>query len=82
MDRPLATYKLHAWMFRGKTDEGLQFCHINAITMQKWVNLMSVLLNNFKGKGHCVTMDSAYMGDIMAQIGRDEWKFNMVGTSQ
>ena len=27
-------------------------------------------------------MDSAYMGDIMAQIGRDEWKINMVGTAQ
>jgi hypothetical protein len=43
---------------------------------------MSVLLNDFKGKGHCITMDSAYMGDIMAQIGRDKWKLNMVGTSQ
>ena len=27
-------------------------------------------------------MDSAYMGDIMAQIGRFEWKINMVGTAQ
>ncbi len=43
---------------------------------------MSVLLDDFKGKGHFVTMDSAYMGDIMAQIGHDEWKLNMVGTSQ
>ncbi len=82
MEGPLATYKLHARTFRGKTDGDLQSHHINTIRMQKWVNLMLVLLNDFKGKGHCVTMDSAYMGDIMAQIGRDEWKLNMVGMLQ
>ena len=60
----------------------IQSCHVNAATTQKWVNLMSVLLDDFKGKGHCVTMDSAYMGDIMAQIGHEEWKMNMVGTAQ
>ena len=27
-------------------------------------------------------MDSAYMGDTMAQIGHHEWKVNMVGTAQ
>jgi hypothetical protein len=81
-DGPLATYKLHTWTFRGKTDGDLQSHHINTITMQKWVNSMSVFLDDFKGKSHCVTMDSAYMGDIMAQIGRNEWKLNMVGTSQ
>jgi hypothetical protein len=27
-------------------------------------------------------MDSAYMGDIMAMIGRDVWRINMVGTAQ
>ena len=26
-------------------------------------------------------MDSAYMGDIMAQIRRQEWKMNTVGTT-
>ena len=48
----------------------------------KWVNLMSVLLDEYKGHGHCVMMDSAYIGNIMAQIGRNEWKINMVGTAQ
>jgi hypothetical protein len=28
------------------------------------------------------TMDSAYMGDSMCQIGRDVWKFNFIGTCQ
>jgi hypothetical protein len=68
-------------MFGGKIDGDLQSHHINTIMMQKWVNLMSVLLYDFKGKGHCVTMDSAYMEDIMAQIGHDEWKLNMLGMS-
>ena len=78
-DGPLASYKLHAG---SKTDRDLQSCHINTITMQKWVNLMSVLLDYFKGKGCCVTMDYAYMGDIMVQICRNKWKLNMVGMSQ
>jgi hypothetical protein len=64
-DGPLATCKLHARTFGGMADGDLQSCHINTITTQKWVNLMSVLLDSFKGKGHCITMDSAYMGDIM-----------------
>jgi hypothetical protein len=81
-DGLLATYKLHARTFGGKTDEDLQSRHVNVVTTQKWVNLMLVLLDDFRGKGHCVTMDSAYMGDIMVQIGHEEWKMNMVGTAQ
>jgi hypothetical protein len=41
------------------------------------------LLDDFKGKGLCITMDSAYMGDIMGvQIGCNEWQLNMVGMAQ
>jgi hypothetical protein len=36
------------------------------------------MLDVFKNNGHCVTMDSAYMGDIMAMIGRDVWRINIV----
>ena len=74
-DSPLATYKLHACTFGGKTDDNLQSHHENVMTTQKWVNLMDILLlNEFKGNSHCITMDSAYMGDVMAQIGREEWQ--------
>ena len=48
--------------------------------MQKWVNMYDLMLGLFKGAGWCVTMDSAYMGDIMAQVGCEEWLMNMVGT--
>ena len=30
----------------------------------------------------CVTLDSAYSGDILFQIARDVWGLNMVGTCQ
>ena len=40
------------------------------------------MLDNFKGKDHCVTMDSAYRGDIMALIERHNWKINMLGIAQ
>ena len=55
--------------------------HENVQNTQKWVKLYDIMLDQFKGVGRCVTMDSAYMGDIMAQIGRHEWKMNMVGTT-
>ena len=45
-------------------------------------NLYNLILQPFKRKGRCVTIDSAYMSDIMAQIGRFKWKMNMVGTAQ
>ena len=50
--------------------------------MQKWVNLYDDMLEEFKGQGICVTMDSAYMGGIMGQIGREVWKMNFLGTCQ
>ena len=78
----LSTYKLHAHTFGGKMDDDLQSLHENVVTTQKWVNLMDVILDDFKGKDHCITMDSAYMGEVMAQIGCNEWQLNMIGTSQ
>jgi hypothetical protein len=45
-------------------------------------NLLTLMLDSFKSAGHCVTMDSAYMGNIMAMIGQDVWRINMVGTAQ
>ena len=38
------------------------------------------MLDSFKGAGRCATMDLAYMGDVIDQIGRKEWDMNMVGT--
>ena len=40
------------------------------------------MLDNFTGEGYCVVLDSAYMGEIMALIGCQKWKINMVGTAQ
>jgi hypothetical protein len=44
--------------------------------------LYDLMLDPFKGVGHCVVMDSAYMGDAMCQVGWAEWGINMVGTVQ
>jgi hypothetical protein len=82
MDGPLATHMLHAHSFRGKMDKDLQGHLENVVSTQKWIYLMDVILDDFKGKGLCVTMDSTYMKDVMAQIRQEEWQLNMVGTSQ
>ena len=34
------------------------------------------------GHGHIATMESAYMGELAAQVGQEVWKLNMVGTSR
>ena len=78
----LASYKLHVRVFGEASDGDLDKTNENTVTTQKWVNLLSLMLDSFKRAGHCVTMDSAYMGDIMAMIGRDVWRINMVGTAQ
>ena len=42
--------------------------------------MYNIMIDYFKGAGRCVTMNLAYMGDVMAQIGREKWDMNMVGT--
>ena len=39
-----------------------------------------MMLKPFNGNVYYVTCDSVYMGDILAQVSRNEWKINMVGT--
>jgi hypothetical protein len=63
--------KLHIHMTGGKTNKDLGQRKDHTIGIQKWVNLLLLMLNDFKGNGHCVTMDSEYMGDIMAVIGHE-----------
>ena len=43
---------------------------------------MSLMINKCKGAGHYITMDLAYMGNIMAQVGHEVWDVNIVGTVQ
>ena len=78
---PLATYKLVVRAYGGKSDGDLYHINNNCAMTQKWVNLYDIMLEPFKGDGCCITMDSAYMGDIMALVGRNEWVMNMVGTA-
>jgi hypothetical protein len=42
--------------------------------------LFDFMLESFKGKGHSVVMDSAYMSDSMCLVGQYVWLFNFVGT--
>ena len=65
---PLRIYKLFVRAYRGKTDEDLEVKHHNTATLQKWVNFYDIILDNFKGEGHCVTTNSTYMCDIMGLI--------------
>ncbi|KAL7536120.1 hypothetical protein ACHAXR_006945 [Thalassiosira sp. AJA248-18] len=78
----LKTFRLHCRVYGGKHDEGLNHVHHNTANTQKWVNLYDEMLEEFKGRGMCMTMDSAYMGGVMGQIGREVWAMNFVGTCQ
>ena len=54
----------------------------HTVTKVKMVSLYDLMLHPFKYIGCCVVMDSAYMGDAMAQVGREKWGVNMVSTVQ
>ena len=53
---------------------------MNILTDQNWINRYEMMLKPFNGNGHYVNYDSAYVGDIIAQVAHNEWKINMVGT--
>jgi hypothetical protein len=76
------SYKVHVHVSGGASDGNLEKTNKNTVTTQKWVNLLPLMLESFKNNSHCVTMNIVYMGDIMAMIGRDVWRINMVGTAQ
>jgi hypothetical protein len=81
-DGLLASYKLHIRTYGGASDKDLDKRTVNTQSTQKIVNLLLHMVSNYKGCGHLVTMDSSYMGNVMAQIGQEEWGFNVVGTTQ
>ena len=79
----LASYKLYTRCYGGKLDTNLSKTrHVNVVTDQKWINLYEMMLKRFNGNRHCITCDSAYMCDIIAQVSHNEWKINMVGITQ
>ena len=69
-------------MYGGKADQDINIHNRHTVKKLKMVSLYDFMLESFKHKGHCVVMDSAYMSDAMAQIGRNHWGINMVGTCQ
>jgi hypothetical protein len=81
-DGPLSTYKLFARVYGGKGDKDINVHNRHTATKLNIVSLYNLMLYPFKHIGHCVVMDSAYMGDAMCQVGREEWGINMVGTVQ
>ena len=76
----LRSYKLFARAYGGKEDQDLDVRNPHTETKLKMVALYDFMLDPFKYKGRCLVMDSAYMGDSMAQVGREVWGINMVGT--
>jgi hypothetical protein len=79
---PLSTYKLFARVYGGKGNEDINIHNELTATKLKMVSLYDFMLDPFKAVGHCVVMDSAYMGDAMCQVGWAEWSINMDGTFQ
>jgi hypothetical protein len=69
-------------VYGGKGDEDINVHNEHTVTKLRMVSLYDLMLDPFKHKGHCVVMDSAYMGNAMCQVGQEEWGINMVGTVQ
>ena len=67
------TYKLFACAFSGAKDDDLFSLVIMNTTIHQIYRSKYILrshVETIQGGSRCVTMDSAYMSDIMAQIGR------------
>jgi hypothetical protein len=69
---PLSTYKFFARVYGGKGDEDINVHNQHTATKLKMVSLYDLMLDPFKHKGHCVVMDSAYIGDAMCQVRYEE----------
>ena len=68
--------------YGGRSDEDINKHNEHTVTKLKLVSFYDFMLDPFKHKSHCVVMDSSYMGDTMAQVGREVWEINVVGTVQ
>ena len=73
---------MFARVYGGKYNQDIDKHNKHTVTKQKMAPLYDLMLDPYKHKGHCVVMDSAYISDAMCQVGREEWKINMVGTCQ
>ena len=69
MQGDLVSYKVHLCVFGGAMEGDFGKSNDSIITTQKWTNQLLLILDNSTYKGNCITMDSAYIGDIMAMIG-------------
>ena len=69
-------------MYSGQGDTELKVIHENTSSTLIWINLFNWLLEPFKGKGHSVVCDSAYMSDTLGMIGTVERGTNILGTCQ
>ena len=79
---PLSGFKLFVRAYGGRSDKDLnkktEFCG----SVQKWVDLFNIMLDSFKHRGHIVTCDSVYLGEVMADVCQEVWGINILGTSQ
>ena len=78
----LSMYKVFARVYGGKADMELKKTNDYTKSALVWINLFDKILEPYKGKGHTVVCDSAYMSDALGMIGRVEWKTNIIGTCQ
>ena len=71
-------------MYGGQNNNDLNQQHPNTAGILKFVSLYSIMVESFTGQGHCLVMDSAYMGNIMALIDKGngaEAKYDLAGES-
>jgi hypothetical protein len=70
---PLATYNFHVRVYDGRQDEDMNRRNKNVAGkgIQQITNLLEEFFTDFMGRGHIATMDSAYMGELAAQVGRE-----------
>ena len=72
---------LHVRVYGSKADEDIKKITHAVVTQQVFINLLEIVMEPFMGRDCTATMDSAYMGELMAQVATKGWKLNVVGTT-
>ncbi|MGK3756585.1 MAG: hypothetical protein ACI8RD_008899 [Bacillariaceae sp.] len=71
---------LHTRVYGGEGDDDINRRNEYTATHLKTASLFDFMLESFKGKGHSVVMDTAYISDAMCLVGLYVWLFNFLGT--
>jgi hypothetical protein len=79
---PFVTYTLHKCVFGRKSDKDLKKITPTVGIQQVFSNLLNIFSRLFMRRGYTATLDSAHMGELLAQVVTKAWEIIVIRTMQ